>query len=241
MGIEKRLMDKDFEGVSNRAYILGDIVRVEGRGVHRGIRQLLVLVKSCKKIGKKSYSLVVLPDCKETESKVKRNARIYAEGILEVSYTFNNDEVKHVFVQPEVVKEIEGDVGVEQDIDFYMNYTMYNRVVLNAVINTQPHKRRVKSSRAGLNKFKIKFKGGGGRYRTINCILWDTVNDLPELDVGMRVKVIGSLLVLNSDIVDSNRTDDYSGKNKRTTYTLIIQKVFDLDMKPEKLAKKLYK
>lgn len=225
------------DSTENKAYIIGKITGEYCRGSHLGVNQVLVLVEDLRKAGKKCYVLVMLPDCESTTELVNKKAIVLASGVLTSSYIFNGDDVKHVFIEPDNVKELSEDFSLEEVKQFYLNYTLYNRTVLKGEISTDPTYKIVKSVGRGLYKFKLKFRDNTNKQKTVNCTLWDTVNELTKLEKGDNILIVGSMNTTNRitlGLTTNTEEKDY------TTYNMLVQKIVDLDNSPEKIAELLY-
>lgn len=231
----------NFKDVYNDAFIVGDIVGIEERGIHAGVEQLLVLVRTHRKGSKSHFVLVMLPDCSETLDLIDKKSRIIIQGKLDVSFTFNFENSKYVFINPSKITEVNRDFKMKELKEFYLNYTLYNRVILEGQIIGEPTRKFIKSSGVYLNKFKLKLKGMDGKNKTVNCTLWETVKDMVELRDGLNIKVVSSLSTNNSKIVGMEKnTPKVEGTVNYNYYNLIVQKIYDLDNIPEKIAQKIY-
>ena len=228
----------------NKAYIIGKILRLESKGVHDGVNQVLVCVEDLRESKKRNHALVLLPDCASTNELIEKNAIIHAEGILTASYTFNNLEKKHIFIVPNTVKELPEDFKLDPIDEFYLNYTLYNRVILRGVISSEPTTRYIDSVGRSLMRFKLNFLGDGGREKSINCTLWETVNDLSHIKKGDEVGIIASFNITNRYTLSRERSEAENKETKETkdytSYNLLVQKIYDLGRSPEAIAEEIY-
>ena len=242
------MIDSDFDGIYNNVFIVGDIVGVEGEGIYSGIRQKLVLIKTTRKGSKSHYVTVILPHCESTEKLIRNRTKVMITGKIDASFTFNTQNVKHMFIKPYGIKELPRDFSIEDTGEFYIDYTIYNRVILEGEVVGTPTKKLIKSSGLYLYKFKIKFLGEGNKYRTANCTLWETVKDNVNIKEGLNIRIISCLSVNSDNIISIDdsikKGQDTNIENNSNTfynyYNLIVQKIYDLDKVPDNIVRRLY-
>lgn len=223
MRIEERIKDVDTKGVSNKSHVIGEITDLLGEGIHRGEEYYLVLVRAIKVEGRRNYVSVILPKEEEYKNLIDKKAIIYAEGAVVSSFNFNDNEVKHIYINPYKIEEVKEEFKVERENEFYVNYTLCNRVVLKGVVDNKSTVKYIESMGMNLTKFRLKSKSGA----TFNCTLWDTVKSIEDITEGLPVEIVGSMSVLTKDIVNRHRRKEarVESNEDRTTYNILVQKI----------------
>lgn len=229
----------EYKGINNEAYIIGKIIKVEGEGIHGGVRQVIVCVEELRESEKKNHVLLLLPKCESTFKLIEKKSVIKAEGILTSSYTFNNNEKKHTYIVPSNVEVLDKEYKLEAEEEFYLNYTLYNRVIMRGKVCSEPTFRYIESVGKGLYRFKINYEGDGGKESNINCTLWETVNDINKLSKGDKIFIVGSFKITNKFTL--NYPEKIVDDSEYTTYNILVQKIYDLSTSPEDIAKEIYK
>ena len=244
MNVEELIRDTNFENVQNKAMLVGDLIEIEETGIYAGIEQVIVLVETTRRGGKRHFALAVMPKCEDTDRLVENKARVFIEGYIATSFNFNSYMTKHQFVVPNRVVELEKNYEPRDMEDFYLNYTLLNRVVMQGVVHTNPSELYIEKTGLYIYKFKLRYMDVGGREKTVNCDMWETVNDLPDLRKDMNIRVVGGFEIRNEKVLSmmgekvGNSKDGNRGKE--TSYKILVQKIFDLNKYPEDVASNLF-
>lgn len=210
----------------NKVFVLGELLGVEESGLYNGIQQDLVLMKTERAGNKPLYVWIVLPKHEKTTALIKRKGKVFIEGFMTISYTFNNRAVSHTFIVPKKVDILTEEVEIEKSSDFYMNYTVNNRVILEGVVSGEPWREYIPPADNSVTRFLLEIKVGNKK-RKIYCTMWDTVNDIEDFKVGMNVRVVGSYNMLKKErgLVIKDGIVVESKKNKLDSYVVVVQRI----------------
>lgn len=227
----KNAFDKDsFVEDSNKVWVVAKLLGIEEAGFYGGSDKNIVLAKTSRGDNKDQYVWVVLSKEEEMTKLVINESLVFIEGYMSTSYVFNSRAVSHTFIVPDNINRLEGEVELEKKDDFYLNYTMNNRVVLEGVIDKEPWREFIPPANNYVTRFSIKYKENG-KSRSMYCTVWDTVNDVKDLSKGKKVKVIGSFNLLKKSrglqVKDGYVTE--VKKNKLDSYVIVVQRIELLD------------
>ena len=213
-------------GSSNRVLLYGELLGVEETGVCNGVSSDIVLMRTERDRNKALYVWVALPSAMGIRERIGDGMYVYVEGFMETVYTFNDLAVSHTFVVPELFCEVDGLFELPTTDEFYLNYTMNNRVEIEGVVNKEPWREYIPPARNYVTRFSIEYEVRG-RKRSIYCTMWDTVNEVGLIERGDRVSIVGSFSLLKKDrgleygdgVVTAVR------KNKLDSYVIVVQRL----------------
>jgi hypothetical protein len=216
----------EFELDKNKVYVLGELLGIEEDGEFLNKEHVIVLLKTEREKNKPLYVWVVFPNTNDTKDLIKKGNKVFIEGSMYTSYSFNDKAVSHTFIVPEEVSEVVEDFEIEKSNEFYLNFTVNNRVILEGKINNDPWREFIPPANNFVTRFSIEYECGK-EVRSIYCTLWDTVNDVGDLKRDQLIKVVGSfnllkkergLKVVNGVVVEAR-------KNKLDSYVIVVQKI----------------
>lgn len=220
----------DFETDKNKVFILGELLGIEEKGNFLGKEHVIVLVKTERDKNKALYVWTVLPDTIETRELISSGNKVFIEGRMGTSYNFNDRAVSHTFIVPDEISEVTEKIELDKKDEFYLNYTINNRVILEGTINTEPWREFIPPANNYVTRFSMEYENDGEK-RSIYCTLWDTVNDIGKLKKDQIVKVVGSFNLLKKErgLVIENGIIVESRKNKLDSYVIVVQKIIILN------------
>lgn len=221
----------EYGGIKNMAYTIGTLERVLDKGVYEGVKYLLVEVKSLKDKTSVAYTHIILPDSETSLEKINNKELVFAQGILVATFGFNTNAVKHVFIKPDVVKVLEKDFETEKLKDFCLEYTKYNRIVLDCEVYNDTVEKLSKKGDRKFKSFKILFTDEKENSRTMACMIWDTIDGLPQIKKGDKIKIVGSMYI--KDIKEK--------EGMKTHYTIYVQNILLNNVNAENLSQSLFK
>lgn len=219
----------------NKVYVLGTLLGVEEEGIFNGREHYIVLMKTEREKNKPLLVWVVFRKEQKTKDLILRGNKVFIEGYMATTYTFNSKAVTHTFIVPEKVYEIDKDIEIEKKRDFYLNYTVNNRVILEGRINIEPWREYIPPADNYVTRFSIDYEVKGKK-RSMYCTVWDTVNDIEELKKGQRIRIVGSFNLLKKErgLKIENGVVVESRKNKLDSYVIVAQRIEILEDVEEK-------
>lgn len=217
----------DYSGETNYVSVFGQVLGIEERGVYGGREQTVVLMRTEREWNKAMYVWILMEDTATLRDRLVRGAYVLVEGKMATKYGFNKLAVSHTFILPDRVMEIVDEVSeMERHDEFYLNYTVNNRVVLEGTILNEPWREYIPPAKSYVTRFAFEYELYGKR-RKIYCTVWDTVTGSGSLKKGDRIRVTGSFSLLKKErgLVIKDGVILEARKNKLDSYVIVVQRI----------------
>lgn len=223
----QKFNETNINNFKNKGLFYGEFLGQEEDGVFNNMEYTLVLMKTARDNNKPLFIWVALPKTRETKEFITKNTgkKVLVEGYICVTYNFNDKAVSHTFIVPEILEEVD-EVILDNHEDFYMSYTMGNRVIIEGKILEGIWIEHIPTVNKDVTRFLMEIDVKGKK-RNVYCSMWDTINNIEELKSGLEVCVIGSYAMLKKErgLVIKDGIVVESRKNKLDSYVVMVQKI----------------